>query len=180
MKPFSFFCLLFVLLLIGGALPAHASQVQIMDMEEMTRSAGLIFAGRCIGFEKVDSQKEGFSAIKTTFAVETGLKGAEAGQEISFCESFFPGAPDAKKGGQPPYRPGSSYLLFLHPISDSGLTSSVGMGQGVFLITDMPDGSPGAVNGLNNSNLDWAPLYQGPIPLDALFDRISFLIEIAP
>ncbi len=180
MKLFSFFCLLFALLLVGGAFSAHASQVQIMDMEEMTRAAGLIFAGRCIGLERVEGDENNFSAVKISFAVETGLKGVEAGQEISFLEHSLPGASSARKGGAHPYRQGQRYLLFLHPQSDSGLTSPVGMGQGVFSFLKMPDGSLGAANGINNSNLEWAPLYQGPIPLDALFDRISFLVESTP
>jgi hypothetical protein len=154
--------------------------VEILNLESMTRAAGLVFAGRCIAVERVEQPQAEFSALKITFEVEKGLKGVEDGSKISFLEHFLPGAPAAKQRGPAPYRQGQSYLLFLHPSSESGLTSPVGMGQGVFLLLEMPDGSLAAKNGLNNANLDWAPLYQGSIPADALFERIIFLIENNP
>ena len=57
--------------------------------------------------------------------------------------------------GIPSYQRGEEVVLFLHADSRLGLTSPVGLFQGVFHLAEAGDGTMGLLNGLQNRNLTY-------------------------
>lgn len=93
---------------------------------QLTRPAGIIFAGTVTRIERVPEDHE--QAIAITFHVESGIRGIAAGRALTITQwaglwSF----------GQR-YRVGERVLLFLYPRSKLGLTSSVGGPLGRFAL----------------------------------------------
>jgi hypothetical protein len=91
--------------------------------------------------------------MEYTFRVERGLKGVQAGDQVVFRQ--FQAAQGRAVGipGLPRFSKGNEWLIFLHGDSRIGLTSPVGMEQGLFRLEKMQDGNLGVVNSLGNSNL---------------------------
>ena len=55
----------------------------------------------------------------------------------------------------PDYQKGQELLLFLHGDSRLGLTSPVGLAQGVFQLKRTAEGEIGVLNALENTNLEY-------------------------
>jgi len=121
----------FSLLLLGtvGCLMMPASQVGAMtvralSLEELSRRADRIFVGTCVEVRQARSES-GQPITEITFRIVEPIKGV-SGDRIMIRQL----------GGQliPGYSVGQEVLLFLHPESPAGLTSPVGLGQGIFTI----------------------------------------------
>ncbi len=111
-----------------------------------------MFLGRCLSAETAD-QVIGLVVVEYTFEVLEGMKGTEAGERITFRQ--VTGSRGAQRGiaGLPSYKVGEDMVLFLHPDSRLGLTSPVGMTQGVFRVRRSEDGQLRVANSLSNRNL---------------------------
>ncbi len=145
MKKFFSKVALFVIgLSLAGV--AQAATVRTVNLVEMVELAGRVFRGRCVSAQQVVHESLGLPVMEYTFMVEDGIKGVADGQTIKFRQALL-GA------DIPLYRPGQELMLFLHPESKIGLTSPVGMGQGMFRVSKSGPGDVTVLNALGNRNL---------------------------
>ncbi|MBI3589766.1 MAG: hypothetical protein HY094_00085 [Candidatus Melainabacteria bacterium] len=102
-----------------------------MNLEEIIKYSGKIFAGICTGVEEIENDPEShLPVIKYTFKITEGIKGVDDQNEITFKQW----QPTARSVG---YEIGKKYVLFLYPESSRGLTSTIGTdGQGYFEILE--------------------------------------------
>ena len=125
------------------------ASVKVVNLVEMETLADRIFLGQCLSVEKGVNARA-LPYYEYRFRVSRGLKGVTDGQTVVFRQlapsSSTPALP------LPRYRAGESALVFLHPDSSLGLTSPVGLVQGVFQTMDQ-DGRMKVVNGVDNRNL---------------------------
>jgi len=128
---------------------ATASSVRTINLPEMTDSAGMVFYGKCLAVET--SSSSGILAKRYSFQVIEALKGVEPSQVVSFQQIDSSGS--FRIPGVPVYQKGQELLLFLYPDSRLGLTSPVGLGQGLFQPRQLPDGQVGFSNAYGNRNL---------------------------
>ena len=135
------------------ALPLLATRVRMLNLVEMVQLSDRIFWGVCLGAQQKDDPESGLTTMEYTFQVERGFKGVQAGERVVFRQ--FQAAPGRALGipGMPRYNKGNEWLIFLHGDSRIGLTSPVGMAQGLFRLQRMPDGEVGVLNSLGNANL---------------------------
>lgn len=99
-----------------------------MNLEEITKAAGKIFTGVCTDIEEIENDSEAnLPVIKYKFKITENIKGVREKEEIAFKQW----QPTVKGTG---YEMGKKYILFLYPESDRGLTSPVGLSQGLFKI----------------------------------------------
>jgi len=136
-----------------------------------------------------------FSNLQTvvvTISVAKVLKG-ESPHLFTFRQFIWDARDVTTAGG---YRKSSELLLFLNPNSSYGLTSPVGLEQGLFRVTRDTKGNAAAINGRGNAGLfnqlqSKASSYgatlppraqsmiaksSGPAELDALEETISALV----
>ncbi len=120
----------------GGASLANGSSFSSegLDLQLLTRRAGLIFLGTVHAVElqtakePVTSSSE--SAVKITFHVDEGIRGAITGQEIAIRE--WRGLWNRSHGAR--YKTGDRVLIFYHEPGPLGLTSPVSGEAGRFAL----------------------------------------------
>ena len=163
------------LLCVLFALPAQATMVKKMDLAEMAQAAGFIFRGTV-----VDTTKGSLSAasgkiptITYQIRVSEQLKGsfpaASGGEVIVSITSV-----DHKNIEVPRLVVGQDYLMLTTSPSSAGLSTFVGLGQGLFRVYGGA-GSELAVNTLNNTGL--AAGLRGPAGYQDLADRIRSIVR---
>lgn len=161
-------CLLF-------ALPVHATMVKRMALEEMAQAAGLIFRGTVVEVDKGSITARGRKIPTITYQIRVAeqLKGsfpaASGGATIVTIRSV-----NMKAIELPQLAVGEEYLLLTTTPSVVGLSTIVGLGQGVFRVYGDANNEL-AVNALNNRGL--APKMQGPLRYDDLVGRIRSSIR---
>ena len=121
---FSFLLLGAVACLMMSASQVGAMTARALSLEELTRRADRIFVGTCVEVRHVRSES-GQPVTEITFRIIEPIKGVSADRIMI-----------RQLGGQllPRYSVGQEVLLFLHPESPTGLTSPVGLGQGIFTV----------------------------------------------
>jgi len=172
-----------------------ATSVTTVNLAEMVRNADRVFYGRCVSTRQSVERETGMAIVEYEFEVLEGLKGVRAGETVTIRQLDGEKA-SLRLPGLPSYRKGQELLLFLHGDSRLGLTSPVGMAQGLFEKRVMASGEPGFVNSYQNSNLahqlrservvsrslsqtELSAIESGnPIPL-SLFQRMIQKIELA-
>lgn len=101
------------------------------DLQQIIRSAGMIFLGRVEKIEWKHAQGGGpGDRVRITFVVLDGIRGARNGERVEVAEWSGLWSP-----GHERYRLGETVMLFLHPRSRLGLTSPVGGDAGKIEIT---------------------------------------------
>lgn len=140
-----------VLVLIGSSV--WATTVQTVNLYEMVRLADRVFWGKCLKASAEQNGTTGLSVTEYTFEVREGIKGVVSGETVVFRQISggqngfgIPGLPQFDEGEEP--------LLFLHADSRLGLTSPVGLSQGVFQV-EMFQGDLAVCNSLANRNLGY-------------------------
>ncbi len=99
-----------------------------LNLEEITQSADRIFAGKCISITEIEDDPESkLPVIEYKFKIDESFKGLKGKDEITFKQW----KPTTRESN---YDVGKSYVLFLFPNSERGLTSPVGFLQGQFEI----------------------------------------------
>ena len=144
-------CLLVVFALVSSA---FATQVRQLNIEDLTRKAGTIVAGRCTRVEVVHDPDLGRTVTRVTILAERSLKGP-GGRKITFR---MIGDRTVRRSattsvGLPTFSPGEEIILFLYPDSAADLTSPVGLGQGKFVVRLDKQGRPIAVNAFGSHGL---------------------------
>lgn len=140
-----------VLAMMTGA--GIATSVRMLNLVEMVQLSDRIFWGVCLDAQQKTDSATGLTLMEYTFRVERGLKGVKNGDQVVFRQ--FQAAQGRSMGipGLPRYSKGNEWLIFLHGDSRIGLTSPVGMEQGLFRLEKMQGGELGVINSLGNSNL---------------------------
>ena len=134
---------LLVLLMAAGA---HATTVLRLSAEQVDALAKRIVEGRCVETREARVGLQQLSVTEYVFAVECVVKGDGLAEELRQSGGLLivrqVGGPKATGSftivGLPAYEPGKRYRLALNGESTLGLTSPVGMGQGVRLLTTDP------------------------------------------
>lgn len=128
-----------------------AASVEQINLFEMVRAADRIFWGRCLQAEPGREASTGLPVTAYTFEVLRGIKGARAAQSIRFQQ--LTGGPAGAVRGLPVFSPGQEILLFLYPDSRLGLTSPVGLAQGIFQVGKGGRRGSTVLNRVGNANL---------------------------
>lgn len=128
-----------------------AATVSTVNLPGLVENSDRAFFGLCVSAESEIEERTGFLVSVYEFRVLEPLKGVEAEQLITVRQL------DASNGfgiaGLPTYRKGQRVLMFLHANSRLGLTSPVGMLQGVFHSNVSQEGAILLMNGVRNRNL---------------------------
>jgi hypothetical protein len=128
---------------------------EALNLAGLTARAERIIVGEVVA-RQTGRDPQGLFATLYTFRVEQALKG-DVTTELTIkqfgvahhLEDPATGVITFRWPGMPVYETGRRYVLFLHGTSDSGFTSPVGLGSGVFVVR--ADGQ--VVNELNNAGL---------------------------
>ena len=142
-------------LLLGVALvcPVQAATVRTLNLVEMERHADRIVWGQCLSVVQRGRAAPGLPIQQYTFQVRQAVKGVREGQKITFRQLRSTGPSRSGIFELPSYREGQEVLLFLHADSSKGLTSPVGLQQGVFVVGKQAGGGATVVNAVHNRNL---------------------------
>lgn len=102
-----------------------------VNLEEIVKDSGKIFAGKCLKVEEIENDSESkLEVVKYTFKVTEAIKGVNKNQEKIIFKQWRP----TVRGNS--YEVGKKYVLFLFPESSRGLTSPVGLSQGLFDVNE--------------------------------------------
>jgi hypothetical protein len=172
-----------------AAAAADASNVRYMNLRDLVASADRIVRGTVVGSEEGTIAAGGGAVPVVTYRirVEETLKGsAAAGEtiEVRLLGRFKQMATGSLRRGPifrdlPQFTVGSDYLFVLTRPSAIGLSTTVGLGQGLFQLRGRRDAEL-AVNGANNlglfSGLSGARTASGPVPYAELAKQIHTLV----
>lgn len=140
-------------ILLGWGHPfLFAISVKTVNLPEMVEGSNRVFFGRCLSAEDVYDPDLGFAIREYRFRVLENLKGASEGEIVVFRQ-VGSGVGPVSIPGMPQYLKGQETLLFLYAESRLGLTSPVGLEQGLFRAERLETGELGFVNGYGNRNL---------------------------
>lgn len=140
---------------------AAAISVETVNLQRMVVMADRVFYGRCLAaVEEMDSGV-GLPVMHYRFQVLEGLKGVAAGEVVEFRQ-LSGSSRQIAIPGMPGFHKGQMVLVFLRPDSRLGLTSPVGLIQGIFRPEVLEDGRIHFRNALNNRNLDADLDYRSP------------------
>lgn len=144
-----------ILALVLSATVLHATRVRPINLEEMTQVAKRIFSGRVVDVRDMEDPKLGRRVTLVTIDVDRAVKG-RADRTITFKQIA---GPDPRTGirsgivGMPRYSKGEEVVLFLAGEGSTGLTSTLGLGQGKFVILGGRGGRRQAANEWANRSL---------------------------
>ncbi len=180
--------------------PCFATTMLQMNLEEMTSRSDKIFRGTLVNVRSATVNAGGgeIATVIYAFRVDEVFKGeVETLKGVQVAEIQMLGTLDKQRAGQrvipgfPLYRVGDQYLLLVAPAGRTGLTTTMGLGQGSFHI--YRDGKRElAVNEYGNVNLrqdtGGRHLHQGhahahdagstgPLPYRELADQIRTLVR---
>ncbi len=179
---------LFILVaLLAFSMPAEATTVLKLDLEQMVERAGRIFRGTVADIRTGTVQAGGSSLPTVTYVIhveealkgEIALKDGRGVVEVTMIASKNPNllVGNARRLTVLPKLPnlvvGQDYLLFTTPESAIGLSTAVGLEQGAFSIV-IRNRQEFALNGLDNANLGLPS--SGPIAYSELAARIRTMV----
>jgi len=136
--------------LLGSSL--LASQVRLVNLEQMTQRATRIFSGRCIQTSIEYDAALGRNLTAATFRVQRTVKGVSE-TIVTVRMLSDGGATNNSPAGVPVFHRGEEVVLFLYGESSLGLSSTVGLGQGRFSVLTDKQGRRVALNAVGNRNL---------------------------
>jgi hypothetical protein len=130
------------------ALPARATTVLPLYLDEIVQKAAVAFQGTCTANRTERDPQTGMIVTYTTFQVDDALKGGVGSTyTIKQIGGELPGeAIQYKVQGVPKFNVGQGYVVFLPAASSAGFSSPVGLSQGRFLVEPDPAG-PQVSNG---------------------------------
>ena len=136
--------------LLGSSL--LASQVRLVNLEQMTQRAARIFSGRCIETRVENDPALGRDVTVATFRVQRAVKGV-SGDTVTVRMLSGGTSLGDEPAGVPHFNRGDEVVLFLYGESSLGLSSTVGLGQGSFKVLTDKQGRRFAFNEVANRNL---------------------------
>ncbi len=138
--------LAFLLCMMVSALPAGATSVQPLYLDQIIDSAATVFEGTCISNRSERDARTGLIVTYTTFQVQDPLKGAptpthtikQIGGRLVNDDGSVQGR---RVEGVPGFEVGEHYIVFLYGTSSAGFSSPVGLDQGKFSINSDASGA---------------------------------------
>lgn len=175
-----------VLALTFAAMTATAALVTYMGLGDLVNNADKIFRGTVLSKEPgtVFAGGSEFSTVIYAVRVEQALKGdfgTEKEAEVFTITMIGNLKADTSTGNakrlstidvNPDMQVGNDYVLFTTAPSAAGLSTTVGLDQGLFRIFANADGREMSVNGLNNYGI-----FDGPVQYDELIAAINALVN---
>ncbi len=110
---------------------APAMSLLPVNLQQMTRDSGVIVHGRVINVRTLRHESLGILVTEVTLQSEEMIKGNES-SEVRFRQVNGLGLPE--------YVPGEEIVVFLYRNSKANVTSPVGGPQGLFRVTQTPEG----------------------------------------
>jgi hypothetical protein len=146
--------LLTVWLALALAVPALATSVIPLNLEQLVDGSAIAFQGVCVDNRTGRDPQTGLIVTMTTFRVDDVLKGSvpanytikQVGGEDSQANIKF------KVSGVPTFKAGQGYVVFLAGVSSAGFSSPVGLSQGSFDVVEGA-GGPEVGNGRDFGDL---------------------------
>lgn len=153
MSPFLRIAATTIIIVSAARTFASGTSVRLLNLIEMVELADRVFWGRCVSYQVPDEGTFPLPVVEYVFEVHRGIKGVGTGDKVAIRQvrSDQPGVQGIP--GLPHYQKGQEILIFLHGDSRLGLTSPVGLGQGVFKLERTREREMHALNVLGNQNL---------------------------
>ena len=165
------------LIVVTASWTTHAALVKKMSLSEMVGNADKVFRATVMSKEPGSLQAGGgeLSTIVYTLRIDDPIKGdfgsGKEGQVLQFImlgsmkSSLVVGTQKRLTNLQinPDLQLGSDYVLFTTARSSVGLSTTVGLGQGLFHLSNDSNGRDMVVNSLGNQGL-----FSGPVSYDEL------------
>lgn len=130
------------LLALASALPAFATSVLPLDLDQVIAGAAVAFDGTCTGNRTGRDPVSNLVVTYTTFAVHDVLKGdVGATYEIKQIGGELPNGLKHRVEGVPRFTVGQEYVVFLPQVSSGGFSSPVGLSQGSFTVSQTEKGA---------------------------------------
>ncbi|KAA9132698.1 hypothetical protein F3N42_05650 [Marinihelvus fidelis] len=174
------------LVLVLAALPVHAAMVKQMGLDDLVGNADKVFRGTVLDKQAgtVSSGGGELPIVIYTLSVNDAIKGdfgqGKAAEVIEVRMFGRLKAETTRTGNQrlggldmnPDLRVGREYVLFTTKPGSGGLSTTVGLGQGLFEMVLSAGGNEQAVNGFNNQGL-----FDGPVDYADLIASVRSLVK---
>ena len=124
------------LLALAAALPAWATTVLPLSLDDIVNTAAIAFEGTCLENRTERDTSTNLVVTYTTFAVHDAIKG-DVGTTYTIKQlgGQLPGdANGFRVHGVPTFVVGQDYVVFLAGVSRAGFSSPVGLSQGRFVV----------------------------------------------
>ena len=154
----SFFVTVVILVLSLSSLPAEATKVKPVNLEQLVEKADRIFVGTCTVVEEIKVPGTQLPATRYTFLVSESLKGELDERVVIRQFGVRDSGGEGRRSvgprilGMPIYEEGEEVILFLVGDSKVGMTSPVGFSQGAFRVINR-EGVRSVENGVKNMGL---------------------------
>jgi len=127
----------------GGLLTAP------QDITQLTAKANQVIRGQIINVKiEPHPQYSNLQTVVVTLRVQETLKGPSS--QIYTFRQVILGQPQSRSAG---YSRGAEVVLFMHSTNENGVTSPVGVSQGIFTVTRDQNGRGTVMNGAGNRGL---------------------------
>ena len=164
-------------------LTASAAMVMKMGLGDLVGNADKVFRGTVLTKEPGTVSLGGseFSTVVYTVKIDDALKGDFGTKPVVTLTMLGNLKQDVSTGNakrvsmidmNPDLAVGSDYVLFTTAASSAGLSTTVGLGQGLFRVFDGADGREMTANMLNNHGI-----FDGPVKYSELTAAISALVN---
>jgi hypothetical protein len=122
------------LLGLAVVLPAGATSVLPLNLDEMIAGAAVAFEGTCVGNRTERDPTTNLVVTYTTFSVRESLKGDTGATHVikQVGGQMSDGTASFEIQGVPKFVPGEDYVVFLAGVSAQGFSSPFGLAQGRF------------------------------------------------
>ena len=175
--------LFFSLVVALTSMTASAAMVMKMGLGDLVGNADKVFRGTVLTKEPGTVSLGGseFSTVVYTVKVDDALKGDFGAKPMVTLTMLGNLKQDVSTGNikrvtrldmNPDLAVGSDYVLFTTAASSAGLSTTVGLGQGLFRIFANADGRDMTANMLNNQGL-----FNGPVKYSELSSAVSALVN---
>lgn len=175
--------LFFSLVVALTSMTASAAMVMKMGLGDLVGNADKVFRGTVLTKEPGTVSMGGseFSTVVYTVKVDDALKGDFGAKPVVTLTMLGNLKQDVSTGNvkrvtrldmNPDLSVGSDYVLFTTAASSAGLSTTVGLGQGLFRIFNNADGGDMTANGLGNQGL-----FGGPVSYEELKTAIFAVIN---
>ena len=175
--------LFFSLVVALTSMTASAAMVMKMGLGDLVGNADKVFRGTVLTKEPGTVSLGGseFSTVAYTVKVDDALKGDFGAKTVVTLTMLGNLKQDVSTGNvkrvtrldmNPDLSVGSDYVLFTTAASSAGLSTTVGLGQGLFRIFNNADGGDMTANGLGNQGL-----FGGPVSYEELKTAIFAVIN---
>lgn len=158
---------------------ASEALVERMAMSDLVGNADKVFKGTVVAKEPGEVTAGGatFPTVVYTLRLDDPIKGLEDQPKTVTIQMLGSLKADTQEGDirrasildmNPKLRVGETYVLFSSAPSAVGLSTTVGLGQGLFRVFNNAQGRDLAANALNNRGL-----FDGPVAYDELVEAIK-------